>query len=114
MTQLYEKKGRRYVPVNDARLTPVQAWGGGGLMAVAAYRYCIGRMTYIPDICADWICNVWPHLPENVRELIKRDAEEVFSRDDAARERGETHLPLGHDCDRATWERIRALWKDTP
>ena len=26
--------------------------------------------------------------------------------------RGDDYKPLGHDCDRAAWERVRTLWKD--
>ena len=29
------------------KLTPEQAWGLNGLMAVSAVRYCLGRRTYI-------------------------------------------------------------------
>ena len=37
--------------------------------------------------------------------------EEEFARDDKARERGAAHKPLGHDCDRAAWERVASLWR---
>ena len=86
------------------------AWGRDGLMAIGAVRYCMGRMTYIVDDCADWLYDVWPHLPKNVKAIIQRDVEEEFARDDEARERGATYKPLGHDCDRATWDRVRKLW----
>lgn len=95
-----------------AQLTQEQAWGRGGLMAVAAFRYCLGRMTYIVGDCADWLIANWQNLPENVRKIIQRDTEEAFKRDDEDRENGSEFKALGHDCDRAAWERVRALWKD--
>ena len=88
------------------------AWGSDGLMALAAFRYCLGRMTYIVGDCERWIFANWKHFPESVKKLIQRDLEEEFARDDEARERGAAHKPLGHDCDRAAWERVRTLWKD--
>ena len=108
----YTKHGSRYKPVTDPLLTKEQAWGFQGLMAIAAHRYCLGRMTSIVGRCADWLCTEWANLPANVRTIIRRDTEEEFARDDEARERGDTYKPLGHDCDRREWERVRALWKD--
>ena len=106
---LYSKKGRRYVPTT---LSEQGAWGSDGLMALAAFRYCLGRMTYIVGDCERWVFANWEHFPESVRKLIQRDLEEEFARDDEARERGEAYKPLGHDCDRAAWIRVRSLWKD--
>ena len=112
MTYYYTKQGGRYKPVTEPLLTKEQAWGFKGLMATAAHRYCMGRMTYIVGYCADWLVSEWENLPENVRVIIQRDTEEEFARDDEARERGDAYKPLGHDCDRREWERVRALWKD--
>lgn len=78
---------------------------------LGAFRYYVGRMTYaVSDFCDLLIAN-WAALPESTRKLIQRDLEEEFHRDDAARERGSEHLPLGNDCDRRQWERVRLLWK---
>jgi hypothetical protein len=109
MTPIYKKQGRRYEPTTLAELG---AWGSDGLMAVAAFRYCLGRMTYIVGDCERWIFANWEHFPESVKKLIQREAEEEIKRDDEARERGDDYKPLGHDCDRAAWERVRTLWKD--
>lgn len=95
-----------------AQLTQEQAWGRSGLMALAAFRYCVGRMTYIVGDCANWLIENWNAIPEGTRACIQRDLEEEFQRDDAARERKDKHFPLGSDCDRTDWERVRALWKD--
>lgn len=91
-------------------------YGRNDLMVVAAFRYCLGRMTYIVSDCADWLIEQWPHIAENARKVIQRDLEEAFKRDDEAREedaKGSAHFykPLGHDCDRAQWEKVRRLWQ---
>ena len=92
-------------------LTEEQAWGFNALMATAAFRYCLGRQTYIVGACADWIVQNWERFPEGPRAIIRRDLEEEFKRDDQARAHGETYKPLGWDCDRRDWERVRALWE---
>jgi len=84
-------------------------WGEDDLMAIAAVRYCLGRMTYIVGDCASWLIRVWPHLAESARKTIRRDIDEAFQRDDEARADGHADKPLGWDCDRQQWERVRGL-----
>ena len=85
-------------------------YGRGDLMAIAAFRYCCGRMTYIVGDCADWLISAWPELSDNAKAVIQRDLELEFQKDDEARLFGEEHKPLGMDCDRKEWERVRKLW----
>ena len=66
---LYTKRGTSYVPTT---LSEQGAWGRGDLMAIAAFRYCLGRMTYIVGDCEQWIFANWGHFPENVKKLIQR------------------------------------------
>lgn len=80
------------------------------LMVIAATRYCLGRMTYIVADCADWLIKIWPLLSADTRNIIQRDIDEAFARDDEDREAGRQYTALGHDCDRAEWARVRALW----
>ncbi len=77
----------------------------GDIVNVTEQRHIVGG-------CERWIFANWEHFPESVRKLIQRDLEEEFARDDEARERGAAHKPLGHDCYRAAWERVRTLWKE--
>lgn len=87
-------------------LGPVPDW-----LVIDAVRYAVGRRTYQVDVTARWLCVVWARLPAHVREIIQRDLEVEFRRDDAMRARGErTCLPLGMDCDRESWAMVRALW----
>lgn len=99
--------------VSKPTLTEDQAWGFNALMVTAAFRYCLGRQTYIVGACADWIVENWKRFPEGPRAVIQRDLEEEFKRDDQARAHGEDYKPLGWDCDRRDWERVRALWMKT-
>ena len=85
-------------------------YGRADLMAIAAVRYCLGRMSYIVGDCADWLIAEWGQIEDGARRTIQRDVEEAFARDDDARAMGNEYKPLGTDCDRASWERVRELW----
>lgn len=83
---------------------------------VGATRYHLGRMTYaVQDFC-ELLCKQWASLPEPTRKIIHRDVEQEFAQDDDMRELGRTEdapplrLPLGMDCDRKQWEKVRKLW----
>jgi hypothetical protein len=80
-------------------------------MVISAFRYCVGRQTYVVQACADWLISIWPMLGANTKAVIQRDLEREFEMDDNARMREENYKPLGWDCDRRDWERVRALWK---
>lgn len=84
---------------------------GNEMMVIAATRYCIGRMTYIVGDCCDWLIKIWPMLSKNTQNIIQRDIEELFVRDDEDREDGRQYKALGHDCDRQQWERVRRMWQ---
>lgn len=90
-------------------------WGRDNLMVISAVRYCLGRTTYIVSDCCDWLIEQWPNFPEHTRAVVHRDVEEEFKRDDWQRECGDEYADcraLGHDCDRAQWERVRKLWEE--
>ena len=92
-------------------MTPEKFFGRDHLMVIAAVRYCIGRMTYIVSDCADWVIANWKDWPKHTKEIIRRDLEDAFKRDDVARAEQSGYKPLGCDCDRQQWERVRSLWK---
>jgi hypothetical protein len=76
---------------------------------LGAYRYYCGRMTYaVGDFC-DLLRKEWDNLPEYTKNLIKVELEETFARDDKIRPH-DHYAPLGADCDRKEWEKVRALW----
>ena len=84
--------------------------GHDHLMVIAATRYCLGRMTYVVGDCTAWLIKLWPLLSDNTRNVLQRDIEEHFTRDDADREAGREHKALGWDCDRKEWEKDRRMW----
>lgn len=81
---------------------------------IAAFRYYAGRRTYaVSDFCALLIAQ-WPTLPQKCRFLIERELESCFERDDESRRNSGTDWALGMSCDRAEWDKVRALWKGQP
>lgn len=77
---------------------------------VGATRYYLGRTTYAVSSFCDLLRQEWLNLPDHTLGIIIRDIEEAFAQDDRARESGANFKPLGHDCDRQSWETVRALW----
>lgn len=73
-------------------------------------RYCLGRMTFVPDECRRWLERHWWQMSVETRRAIRADVERAFEEDDRARADGRDWKPLGMDCDRAEWERVRKLW----
>lgn len=71
------------------------------------FRYFLGRMTVATWMFAKDLAKAWPHLETNVQGLIKHELEEEFKRDDEARAEKRDWLPLGHDCDRDAWQKVR-------
>jgi hypothetical protein len=90
---------------------PFPAYGRSELMALAAFRYCLGRRSYIVGDCTEWLINIWPRLGCNIRTRIMAELEEEFEKDDVSRKYGKEWHPLGTDMDRRSWETVRALWK---
>lgn len=65
------------------------------LMAMAAYRYCLGRRSYIVSTCQEWILAIWEQLTNNTRQVMVRDICEALM-DGLA----------GMDCDEHGWRRV--------
>lgn len=65
------------------------------LMAMAAHRYCLGRMTYIVNACCEWIVDTWPQFESNTKHVILRDTITEVMSDNA-----------GMDFDKEEWIKI--------
>lgn len=94
-------------------LTLDQAWGRDALMVIAAFRYCLGRMSYIVSDCTQWLIHNWETIPDHAKTIIQKELDEAFARD-AERTGSESDpliSPLGWPCDKAEWAKVRALWR---
>ena len=77
---------------------------------LGAFRYYLGRRTYaVGEFCALLIWQ-WGTLPSKCQKLIERELEAAVVLDDTARRNDRPCWPLGHECDRAEWDKVRKLW----
>mgnify|MGYP001774438615 CR=1 FL=1 len=65
------------------------------LVLIAAFRYALGRATYMPSVVAGTLLRLWPQLSQNTRSLIHKEIAEALAHDRA-----------GHPCDIATWSTL--------
>lgn len=70
---------------------------------VCAFRYALGRQTYVVSMCAEDLARSWSDLHPRAQQIIERDLREAIQRDAESRNGGSTYHPLGDDCDRAAW-----------
>lgn len=86
------------------------------LLWIAAFRYCLGRRTYIVGEFVALLLSQWQKLSHNARQVIGRDLLEAFARDDRLREleaetpdKRKSLSPLGDTCDRVDWDKVRRV-----
>ena len=68
------------------------------LILIAAFRYALGRHSYIPSVVAGVLEQCWDDLTGRDQRLIKREIADAIERGHA-----------GMSCDVATWRRVLAL-----
>lgn len=64
-------------------------------MIVYAFRYCLGRATYVTANCADYLIANWDRLSQHSRGMILNEITRAFE-----------EKRYGHDTDRDEWERV--------
>ena len=76
----------------------INNFGRDNLMVIAAFRYCLGRRTYIVSDCVAWLKEIWPLLEDRDRRLIKKEVDESLAMNRA-----------GDSCDKDEWIKIMEL-----
>jgi hypothetical protein len=51
------------------------------LMALAAFRYCLGRRSYIVGSCLQWLRDTWEQFEQNTKSVMVRDTIEALMDD---------------------------------
>lgn len=75
-------------------------------LVIGAFRYALGRQSYVVGETAQWLDENWNALSENARFVIRRDLAEAIAKDDQSRASGERYHDLGSDMDRAEWIKL--------
>jgi hypothetical protein len=65
---------------------------------LCAFRYSLGRMTYITSDCAGWLKQYWHIMPHAWQKQIQDDIREAIEKDCA-----------GHACDIEVWKAVARL-----
>lgn len=53
------------------------------LVLIAAFRYSLGRNTYMPSVIREKLMEAWSFLPESDKKLIKKEIKEAIDRNAA-------------------------------
>jgi hypothetical protein len=80
-----------------------------------AFRYCLGRMTYVVSDCCDWLRERWPACGSEFRSLVKKEIDEAIVREDEHIASLGRHIgctALGMEMDSKSWRELRA-WMET-
>lgn len=64
-------------------------------IALYAFRYCLGRMTYAVSTCVDYLLLHWDQLSDKAKGNIYREIREAEATDS-----------LGMDMDKQQWMRV--------
>ncbi len=70
------------------------------LMVLAAFRYCLGRQTYIVSECIDWLISIWDEVRRIPKNLIIGEIMDALEGDCA-----------GDPCDGKSW-RAFLVWAE--
>jgi len=65
------------------------------LLYIAAFRYALGRRTYMPSVIVGKILEAWDEFTEHDKSLFKKEIQEAIERGCA-----------GDECDIQAWRRI--------
>jgi len=73
-------------------------------------RYLMGRRTIAACSFALDLAKAYKHLPIMLRAKIRDEVESRFLEDNLSRKRKASYHPLGDDCDREAWLKVRACY----
>lgn len=80
-------------------------------LPINAFRYALGRQTYVTAETSSWLISNWGNLTKNARFVIARDLREAIAEDDRDRRAhdgcGARSFSLGADMDRREWIKLR-------
>jgi len=103
--QKRDKRAEALINIFDGKIDDLIFW---------SFRYFLGRMTIATDCFARDLVKAWDLLSDRIKELIGKELEEAFEDDDKARADKKNKYkiyPLGHDCDRESWQLVREKYK---
>lgn len=70
-------------------------WGYHNLMVLAAFRYCLGRQSYIVGSCVSWLIEYWEEIDPNTKKIILEETIDCLNKGLA-----------GDNCDVEQWKKL--------
>lgn len=70
-------------------------WGHHNFLVLCAFRYCLGRRTYIVSTCVDFLLANWDQLDNNTKTLILGETVDALDKGNA-----------GDQCDIDCWNKL--------
>jgi hypothetical protein len=76
-----------------------------------AFRYMLGRQSYAVSDFAERLALSWNSLDKQVQQLIKKELDKAFLKDDETRALKCDYKTLGGDCDRNSWQKVKDAYE---
>jgi hypothetical protein len=70
------------------------------MMLLSAFRYSLGRTTYMSSVCVEWLTKWWGILPEDYKRQIHDDINRAIKLKIA-----------GNECDIIEWKKLLEIKK---
>lgn len=83
------------------------------ILIVSAFRYALGRQSYVPSMFGGFIRQQWDLIPSNTKNLLIRELEEAVKENDETYDASSFSNKLGLDCDIHTWKTLLQFMKGT-
>ena len=96
-------KGRKQVKLNRRAVIDCGNEDDVFLAYLAIFRYCFGRMTYMPQVCVDIFKANAEHLTERTLDQLDTELAEEAKRYERLNKCKPPYNNYGMDCDRELW-----------
>lgn len=74
------------------------------IIVISAFRYALGRMSYVPSMVCEFITDQWSVLPNNTKQILIRELETEIKRNDEDSQDDRFISLLGNPCDVNQWK----------
>lgn len=82
------------------------------IMVISAFRYALGRMSYVPSMVCEFVKEQWPVLPDNTKQTLIRELETEVKRNDEQSQDDNFISLLGYPCHVKQWKDFLEFMKD--
>lgn len=81
--------------MKEKKIKYEDVWGTHHIFITAAHRYCLGRRTYIVNMCVSWLKSIWDKIEPETKKRILIETQEAIDKELA-----------GDECDVDAWKSL--------